>query len=68
MELSSARKPKGIPMLESIVMTLAALAVFGVVCVGGVLWLRKRRNDQALTDAAEDADQEAKGGGPRPKK
>ena len=39
-------------MLESIVMILAALAVFGVAYAGRVLWLRKRRNDQALTDAS----------------
>jgi uncharacterized iron-regulated membrane protein len=49
-------------MLESIVMTLAALAVFGVVCVGGVLWLRKRRNDQALIEAAKNS---GGGGGPK---
>lgn len=48
-------------MQELIGMILGGLAVLGLVCIGGVLWMRKRRMDQALAEAARRG-----GGGPRP--
>jgi uncharacterized iron-regulated membrane protein len=54
-------------MTEVIGMTLGGLAVLGLVCIGSFLWLRKRRMDQAVSEMAEEADQQKSGGGGGPK-
>ena len=48
-------------MLEAIVFPLVALALLGLACLGGVLWLRKRRMDEAMQQAAKSGG----GGGPK---
>ena len=58
-------------MLETIGLTLAGLAVLGVLVLGYVAWRAKRREEDAERELPlEDPDQQAKGGGggPRPKK
>ena len=49
-------------MLEAIVFSLVALAVFGLACIGAVLWLRKRRMDEAMQQTAKGS---GGGGGPK---
>ena len=55
-----------IETLGTILAALLAIAATGAALVGYVLWSRKRRNDAAFAEAADQQAKQGGGGGPKP--